>query len=200
MKNIAVVSSIVVTLVIGIGGLAGAEPVKPVLHEEAGRLVDQLTDQFRGLGAQLEEHMRHGRGMLGPGMGPGGPGLSPTERPLITMMLHHRSDLGLTDEQVGRLEALRGDFAREAIRRDAEIRIAELDLAALLEGDPVDVAKAEAKIREVAQLRADLRVARLRTIEQGKAVLTAEQKARLQSLLGGGMHGPRRSAASGTRL
>ena len=52
----------------------------------------------------------------------------------------------------------------------------------------MDLAKAEAKIREVAQLRADLRIARLRAIEQGKAVLTAEQRSRLQTVLSGGMH------------
>ncbi len=71
----------------------------------------------------------------------------------------------------------------------------------------MDLAKAEAKIREVAQLRADLRIARLRAIEQGKAVLTAEQRTRLQTMLSGGMHhgtpgqpAPRRSADTGVRL
>jgi Spy/CpxP family protein refolding chaperone len=135
----------------------------------------------------------------------------PAERPLITIMLHHRSELGLSPEQVGRLETLRGDFTREAIRRDADIRIAELDLAALLEQDPLDFPKVETKVRELAQLRADLRIARLRTIEQGKAVLTPEQRTRLQTMLSGGMHHgpgggpggapmPRRSADTGTRL
>jgi len=109
-----------------------------------------------------------------------------------------------------KLEAIRGDFAREAIRRGADIRIAELDLGTLLGQDPVDLAKAEAKTREVAQLRADLRIARLRAVEQGKAVLTAEQRARLQTMLSGGMHHgmpatsgmpmPRRSADTGIRL
>jgi Spy/CpxP family protein refolding chaperone len=135
----------------------------------------------------------------------------PAERPLITIMLHHRAELGLSPDQVRRLEALRGEFAREAIRRDADIRIAELDLAALLEQEPLDLAKAETKVREGAQLRADLRIARLRAIEQGKAVLTPEQRARLQAVLSGGMHhgsggppggppAPRRSAATGTHL
>ena len=60
----------------------------------------------------------------------------------------------------------------------------------------MDFSKVEAKIREVAQLRAELRIARLRAIEQGKAVLTAEQRTRLQAMLSGGMQhgrwGPRR--------
>ena len=108
----------------------------------------------------------------------------------------------LSDEQASRLEALRGEFAREAIRRDAHIRIAELDLAALLGQSPVDLARAEAKIREVAQLRAELRIARLRTLEQGKAVLSAEQRAKLAALADGmaGHHAGPRPAERGMRL
>jgi len=182
-----------------------AAPTGPL--EEAGRLVDELAGRLGSFGADLVQQIQQGRGAMGmPGRIMG----DPVERPLITIMLHHRTELGLTPEQVTRLEAIRGEFAREAIRRDADIRIAELDLGTLLEQDPVDLAKAEAKTREVAQLRVDLRIARLRAVEQGKAVLTADQRARLQSMLSGGMHhgtpgtpgmpAPRRSADTGIRL
>jgi Spy/CpxP family protein refolding chaperone len=177
--------------------------------EEAGRLVDEFAGRLGAFGAELAQQMQPGRG----GMGPMG-GLmermmgDPTERPLITIMLHHRAELGLSADQVSRLETLRGDFTREAIRRGADIRIAELDLATLLEQDPVDLTKVETKVRELAQLRADLRIARLRTVEQGKALLTPEQRTRLQAMLSGGMmrHGsggmpmPRPSADMGMRL
>jgi Spy/CpxP family protein refolding chaperone len=175
--------------------------------EEAGRLVDELAGRLSSFGADLVQQIQQGRGGMGmPDRMMG----DPAERPLVTIMLHHRTELGLTPEQVTKLEAIRGEFAREAIRRGADIRIAELDLGTLLGQDPVDLAKAEAKTREVAQLRADLRIARLRAVEQGKAVLTAEQRARLQTMLSGGMHHgmpatpgmpmPRRSADTGIRL
>ena len=202
---------VVVSLAVVVAGpaLAAAGSVQPAFHEEAGRLLDQAAAELRTLGAQLEHQMHMGRGgmpgmpggMMGPGRGPGSYGwMSPAQRPLISMMLDHRSELGLTPDQVTRLEGLRSDFAREAIRREADVRITELDLTSLLEQDPADMAKVEAKVREIAQLRADVRIARLRTIEQGKAVLTAEQKARLQGVLGGGPMGPPRSAGTGTRL
>src|SRR5262249_39453458 len=133
----------------------------------------------------------------------------PAERPLITIMLHHRAELGLSADQVSRLETLRGDFTRESIRRGADIRIAELDLATLLEQDTVDLAKVEATVREVAQLSGDLRIVRLRTVEQGKASLSQERQTRLQTMLSSGMmmqHGsgrmpmPRPSADMGMRL
>jgi Spy/CpxP family protein refolding chaperone len=177
--------------------------------EEAGRLADQLAGRLGTLGAELVQRMPQWPGGMGSRGGPRGEMTAPmrggpADRPLITIMLHHRAELGLSADQVTRLETLRGDFTREAIRRGADIRIAELDLASLLEQDPVDLAKVETKVREVSQLRADLRISRLRTLEQGKAVLTPEQRARLQTMLSGGMrHGsggmpaPRRSADAG---
>jgi Spy/CpxP family protein refolding chaperone len=201
MKAMMLVLLIAVAPVALVTPAGAGAPTGP--FEEAGRLVDELAGRLGSFGADLVEQIQQGRRIGIPGRMMG----DPTERPLITMMLHHRAELGLTPEQVTRLEAIRGEFAREAIRRGADIRIAELDLRTLLEQDPVDLAKAEAKTREVAQLRADLRIARLRAVEQGKAVLTAEQRARLQSMLSGGMHhgtpgmpAPRRSADTGIRL
>lgn len=104
------------------------------------------------------------------------------ERPVITQILSHRETLGLSAEQVRKLEQLRDGFQRQSIRSDADLRIVELDIAALLDHEPVDLAKVEQKIREGEKLRADLRIARLRVIEQAKAVLTSEQKKKFQEL------------------
>ena len=103
-------------------------------------------------------------------------------RPLISIMLNNRERLGLSEEQVKKLESIRDNFERQSIRNDAESRIVELDIAALLDSETVDLAKAEGKIREAAKLRADLRIARLRAIEQANALLSAEQKKKLQEL------------------
>lgn len=104
-------------------------------------------------------------------------------RPVISLMLNNRERLGLSDTQVKKLEQLRDDFEKQTIRNDADARIAELDIAALLDSEPVDMTKVEAKIREAEKLRADLRVARLRAIEQAKAVLSAEQRKKLPELV-----------------
>ncbi len=162
-----------------------SEPATPIpaTHEEVGRTLGDLIGQLHDLGSRWREHFAP----------------SPrSERPLITLMLRYKDELGLSPDQVQSLERLRADFQREAIRRDADLRIAEMDLAALLEKDPVDLGQVEAKLREVERLRVDLRLARIRAIEQGKAQLTAEQRAKLRTLLAEPEHGwprPRRGAA-----
>ncbi len=193
MKRLTV-PLLVVTVVLGIGGLALAEAPRLAFHEEAGRVMGDVADQFRSLGAQLERHLR----------GTGGAGsrelaATQAERPLITYILDHRDELSLTPEQIARLEALRNDFAREQVRREADIRIAEMDLTTLMAQEMLDLSKVEAKIRDVSKLRDDLRIERLRTLEQGKAVLTADQRTKLRGMLGLGP-ASRRTAERGTRL
>ncbi|MFZ1057852.1 MAG: periplasmic heavy metal sensor [Candidatus Rokuibacteriota bacterium] len=140
----------------------------PAAHEEVGRTLDDLIGQLHDLGGRWREHFAPS---------PRG------ERPLITLMLRHKDELGLSADQVQSLERLRADFQREGIRRDADLRIAEMDLATLLDQDPVDLGQVEAKVREIERLRADLRLARIRAIAQGTAPLNPEQRGKLRTLL-----------------
>jgi periplasmic protein CpxP/Spy len=100
------------------------------------------------------------------------------------LMLQNREKLGLSSDQVKRLEQLKTDFQKESIRRDADVRVAEMDLKSLLEAQPVDMAKVEAKVREVERGRADIRLARIRAIEKAKELLTADQRKKLQEIMG----------------
>lgn len=150
---------------------AGSEDARPtpVAHEEMAGALDQLTGQLHDLSARWREHFsqREARG----------------ERPLISLMLRHRDELGLSPEQVQSLERLRADFQREATKREADLRFAETELRALLDADTVDLGQVESKLHAVGQLYAELRLARIRAIEQGKALLTQEQRAKLRTLL-----------------
>src|SRR5262249_59055528 len=88
----------------------------------------------------------------------------------------------LSAAQVQEIERLRGGFERQAIKLDADRRIAQMDLASLLRAEPVELDKVEAKVREIERLRADLRIGRIRAIEQAKAQLTKEQRTRLVAI------------------
>jgi Spy/CpxP family protein refolding chaperone len=115
-----------------------------------------------------------GGGMMGGDRAPG------HEGPLLSLMLDMKDQLGLSLQQVKTLRDLRTAFEKEAIQRGAEIRLAEVELRETLEQDQVDLARAEALVRKVAGLRADMRLSRLRTVEKGKALLTPEQLAKFR--------------------
>ena len=141
-------------------------------------------------------------GMMGREMGPdmrdgGGRHSRSHEGPLISMVLKHGQELGLSPEQEKKLRDLRTDFAKESIRRTAEIRVGEIELESLLEQGQWDLAKIEPQVKQIAGLQADIRLARLKTLEAGRMVLTPEQLEkvkqighRMQGMSGPGMMGP----------
>ncbi len=127
---------------------------------------------------------RGAQGPRGYGMGgwQGGAETPLFERPLISEMLAMKSQLGLTAQQVQRLETLRAEYEKGAIRRTGELRIAEIDLSQLLTLSAPDMAAVEAQVRKIAALEGDLRLARIKTLEAGKAVLSQEQWQRFESM------------------
>jgi Spy/CpxP family protein refolding chaperone len=108
--------------------------------------------------------------------------------PVVGVILEHEQELGLSASQVDSLERLGLDVLREMIRRQADLMVAQVDLSALLDRGPddaTDVAAAEAKIRQVEQIRTDLQIAVLRAVEAAKSQLTPEQRTKLTAVLAG---------------
>jgi Spy/CpxP family protein refolding chaperone len=182
----------IVTAVLVMAGVLGSA-VPPALNQIASadegcggpgrmRLERMLPDMMRGMGMS----------------GPWGHGRGGHQGPLISMMLHWKDQLALTADQERSLRELRATFGKEAIRRTSEIDVAELELKELLEQEKVDLINVEAWTKKIALLRADQRLARIKTIEAGKAQLTPEQQRKLERLShdarmgepGKGMMGP----------
>ena len=124
-----------------------------------------------------------------PGAGPPGmqatrPSVFPYEGPLVSLILAHAPELGLTPEQLQTLQALRTTFEKEAVARATAIRAAEADLKALLEKDQWDLPAIEAKLKQLASLQGDQRIERIKTLAAGRALLTPEQMQKLQAIAG----------------
>jgi Spy/CpxP family protein refolding chaperone len=141
----------------------------PAFHEELGQAWDVIGHEMQGLFQLWQEHF--------------GSTATREEGPPVSLIIRNREKLGLSSEQVKNLERLRNDFEKESIRKEADIRVAKMDLRDLLEAQPVDMSKVEAKVREIERLRADLRFARIRTVAKGKEQLTADQRKKLEELL-----------------
>ncbi|MFQ5846901.1 MAG: Spy/CpxP family protein refolding chaperone [Candidatus Methylomirabilales bacterium] len=132
-------------------------------------------------------------GMMDGRTGPGTMGYSPgpghemrehmglLHRP-ITRMLERKAELKLTPEQVAKLENLRAGFQKMAEEGFQTLRERYGELAKIVGTDKVDLAKAEATLKSIAALRSDLALERIRVVEQGKSVLTAEQWMALKQL------------------
>lgn len=140
--------------------------------EQDGRLGDSMPGMTRAPGAD----MMHGT------QAESRVGAPAWERPQLSLALRNRDTLGLSEDQVNTLQGLVERFRQEAKQRVGEIGTVERELAGLLQRDPADLPQAENRMRAIEKLQADLRVARLRTIAEGRAVLSAEQRAKLDQL------------------
>ncbi len=179
MRNIKFLALAVFLPLAAVAAAATDAPaLRPAAHEETFSVWDEITHQFQDLGSRFREHFSPARQTAG-------------ERPLITYMLSRRDELNLTSDQARNLERLRSDYERDAIKNEADLRVAEMDLADLLRADSVDLKKAEAKVREIERLHAELRLGRIRAIEQGKQVLSQEQRERLRNMLSGNRYSRR---------
>ncbi|HWO43147.1 MAG TPA: periplasmic heavy metal sensor [Candidatus Eisenbacteria bacterium] len=161
--------SALVACVVVAGPSYAVDKITPAVHEELAQSWEDLGRQVRDWLGGWREHFAFP--------------VPREERPLISTMLRHREKLGLSEGQARQLEQLRDNFHKESIRKEADLRVAEMDLKALLEAESVDMRKVEEKIREIERLKGDLRLARIRAIEKGKEQLTADQRKKLQEML-----------------
>jgi hypothetical protein len=166
----ALLAGVGVMMALAAGGHAAAQQPQP------------SPGQMGGGGMMAPDQMGRG-GMMGPGMMGGGmTGMAPQDRPWLTIMLDHRQQLGLSAEQVGKLFDLREGFQQVALDKTRELAKAEEELAAMLGPQPVELKAVEPKLRAIEALRTELRLARLRTIEEGKRLLTQDQQAKLAQI------------------
>lgn len=141
-----------------------------------------MAEQAAGSKAQMMGMMGHGMGdMMGTDMsnmmGDGKMGMmGMMEQRMAHMFFLDRSaELGLSAEQVGQLKMLYSDCRKENIRSAAEVKIARLELADLLEGDSWSLQEVEPLVRKLHKLEGDIQVRHLQGLNDARKVLTAEQ-------------------------
>jgi|GEM_PF-603753 len=144
----------------------------------AGRPGPQQIQPLGGPGPVVVPPMGAGR----PGPPETRPSVFAYQVPLLTLILAHGQELGLTPEQLQKLQELRTTFDKEAVARGVAIRAAEADLKGLLEKDQWDLTAIEAKVQQLATLQGDLRFAGIKTLAAGEALLTPEQVQKLEAI------------------
>ena len=159
-------------LSLGLTGTAWAAYMKP--FQEPAPNFPQIIEKMMEDAHFMGPRHRGRRGMRGP--------LPYSARPLVSISLRYHEELKLTDDQVKRLKDIRDAFSKKAVKERAEMKSRRIDLKRALDTEKIDLTDVEKKIREVSNMRADLRIARLKAIQEGKSVLNAEQQKQLSKI------------------
>lgn len=99
-----------------------------------------------------------------------------------TILLKFKDEIGLTEEQVGKIEKMSDLFQEAMIRKQADIKVKGLKLRSYLKEEQVDRKKMETMIREIAKMRTDLQVDQMNYLLDLKDLLLPEQIEKIESL------------------
>jgi Spy/CpxP family protein refolding chaperone len=115
------------------------------------------------------------------------------EAPWISIALRHQSELNLTPDQVATLEKIRTLYRDQTTPIQEQLRAIEGELASSLQETPANLIQAKLKIEQAEKLRSQLRYLRVETLENGRSVLTAQQRDQLKNLASLRRHNFRKS-------
>ena len=111
------------------------------------------------------------------------------EAPWISIALRHQKELSLSSDQVANLEKIRTLFRDQTTPIQEQLRATESEITGVLQETPANLIQAKLKIEQAEKLRSQLRYLRAEALENGKSVLTAQQRDQLKSIFSAGHPG-----------
>jgi Spy/CpxP family protein refolding chaperone len=97
-------------------------------------------------------------------------------------LLKQEKEIGLTSEQISKLKAMQLDLSRAQVRAEADIKVATLELHALVEDEQADSAAIQAKVDQLKKAEGSLLFATIKSKRDAMAVLTPEQREKENAL------------------
>ena len=141
---------------------------------------DVTIERFRDMERDMERALAQAGQIR---VSPGGAWRVRSSASAVSRVLTHAEDIGLTEDQEDQIRELQRGVRREQIRRDADLEIAEMDLEEVMDDDGANLDAIEQKMREVANLGVDARMAGMRLERDVMAILTPEQREDLEELM-----------------
>ncbi|MFQ5706013.1 MAG: Spy/CpxP family protein refolding chaperone [bacterium] len=103
--------------------------------------------------------------------------------------LNQAESLGLNDSQIEQLQKIKTTTQKAVIRKEADLKIANLELNELMTGMKAKRSDLETKAKRVEDLRSDIRLTEFKAQLDARAVLTPEQLKKTKSMKMSGMRG-----------
>lgn len=100
----------------------------------------------------------------------------------LQSLLKHKTQLGLTNDQVSQLEEMKLRLDQFRIRTKAEVQILDLELHALLKQPETELSVLETNVREAERLKGTFRLEAIKAHRQALQLLTPEQHEKRKSL------------------
>src|SRR5437870_339720 len=103
--------------------------------------------------------------------------------PLISLALRYKTELNLSADQVANLEKIRSNYQAQITPVVQQLQANEKQIRTLEQQSPANLVQIKSLIQQTEPLRSELRYLRVEALENGKSVLSTQQRDQLKSLL-----------------
>ena len=124
-----------------------------------------------------------GQGMCGCGKGLGGIKAMFMMMPWKVMM--HCEELGLSEEQVEKLRKRHAEARKQMIHIRSQIEMDIIDVKDAVMREQIDMATAEAKVREIGKLKGDKIMAMIQAMHDMRQILSPDQLKKIKEMVMG---------------
>ena len=124
----------------------------------------------------------HSKRPGGHGDGSTHPGKHQSAGEFIAHILKFKEGMSLTAEQEQKLHALKTDYKRTRIKMKAEMDLANIDLHEVLKNEKASLPEIEAELTKLHGLKTKLYMASIKAKRDAKAVLSDEQRSRVDKI------------------
>jgi periplasmic protein CpxP/Spy len=91
--------------------------------------------------------------------------------------------LGLTDDQIMKMKPIHRDMQKMQARFKADLKIAEIDLMAIMDVKDFDLDKADAQVRKIGDMKTAHHLEMLKAMKEMRAILTDDQFKKMQQMM-----------------
>lgn len=98
-------------------------------------------------------------------------------------VLAYEGELGLTQEQTGKLREIQQTHKKDQIKSEADLRTIQMDLFPLLHDDKADLTAIEAKFKQMESLKTGAHMTAVKATRDAQTLLTPEQRTKIVALL-----------------
>lgn len=125
-----------------------------------------------GMGRMSAGECCVGCGSRGSGMGMG---RMDKMEDMVNMCLAHAGMMGFDNEQMAKVRPIRRDMQRKQIQYKSQLKLAEMDLAEIMEVKDFDLNKASAAVKNIADIKARYHLEMLKHMKDVRSIMTDSQ-------------------------
>ncbi|RII28628.1 MAG: hypothetical protein CXR31_01740 [Geobacter sp.] len=102
---------------------------------------------------------------------------------MMGMCLQNADKIGLSDEQVAKMRPIHREMEKKQAQFKADLKVAEIDLAEIMDVKDFDLEKANAAVKKISDIRTAHHLEMLKSMKEVRQILTNEQYLKMRKLM-----------------